>query len=224
MLTSTDGCALHGWWHPCERGEGAILICHGNAGNVSHRGDDLLRWAREVNVSALVFDYPGFGKSEGSPTEAGCYAAAEAAYAWLMDRGFSPERVLIYGESLGGGVAVELARRKEHRALVLVNTFTSMPDVAERLYPFLPIQPLMRNRFASLAKIGELKRPIFQAHGTADSLIPYAFAERLHAAAPEPKEFLSMPGNDHADPLSADFIPRLRAFLNATAPLAPQVR
>src|SRR5207248_5963463 len=129
---------------------------------------------QQLEMPVLIFDYPGYGRSEGSPSEAGCYAAAEAAYAWLVQtQQVPPGQIILYGGSLGGGVAVELARRQPHRALILVSTFTSIPDMAQQLYPWLPARWLVRNRFDSLAKIGQCTQPVFIAHGTADGLLPY---------------------------------------------------
>src|SRR5207249_2993433 len=136
---SAGGTALHGWYFAEPGADQVLLYCHGNAGNVSDCGQILLGFARACRSAALVFDYPGYGKSAGRPTEAGCYAAADAAYDWLVnEKKFPPGRVLLLGESLGGGVAVELARRREHRALVLLDTFTSLPDVGRFHYPWVP--------------------------------------------------------------------------------------
>jgi fermentation-respiration switch protein FrsA (DUF1100 family) len=213
-LTSADGTRIHGWWYPNEGADGALLYLHGNAGNLSHRGSSIAELRRELGVSVLIIDYPGFGRSGGRPSEAGCYAAADAAHEWLTrEQKIAPEKLLIYGASLGGGVAVDLASRREHRALILVKTFTSMPDVGQGLYPWLPVRWLMRNRYESLAKIGRCKRPVFVAHGTADELIPFAHGERLFAAANEPKRFLAMPGIDHNGGWSAGFLPALKGFL-----------
>jgi fermentation-respiration switch protein FrsA (DUF1100 family) len=213
-LWSADGNRIHAWWYPCDGATGAVLYCHGNAGNLSMRGTAVKQWLREMNESVLIFDYPGYGKSTGSPGEAGCYAAADAAYDWLThEQQIPPERILLFGKSLGGGVAADLASRRPHRALVLAKTFTSIPDVGQGLYPFLPVRLLMRNRFDTLAKLGKCHQPVFIAHGTADSLIPFAHAERLYAAANEPKGFLAMPGVGHNDAFPAEFWAALREFL-----------
>jgi uncharacterized protein len=215
-LTSADGTRLHAWWLPGP-GDGAVLHCHGNAGNLSHRGPSLPRWRHETGLSVLIIDYPGYGKCGGSPTEAGCYAAADAGYDWLVHTAkVAPQRIVLFGDSLGGGVATDLAARRPHRALVLVRTFTSLPDTAAAVYPWLPVRLLMRNRYDNLSKIARVPGPVFVAHGTADTLVPLAQGERLFAAAPEPKAFVRLEGADHNDPLGADFFAGLRRFLADT--------
>jgi fermentation-respiration switch protein FrsA (DUF1100 family) len=213
-LRSTDGTRIHAWWCPVEGSSGALLYCHGNAGNLSQRNGSVAGLQQVLKESVLIFDYPGYGKSEGRPSEAGCYAAADAAYAWLVEvQKIPPERILIYGGSLGGGVAVDLASRKPHRALILVKTFTTMPDVGGGLYPWLPVRWLMRNRFDNLAKIGKCTRPVFIAHGTTDRLVPYELGERLFVAANEPKYFYRMDGIDHDGPVPAAMFAALTRFL-----------
>lgn len=214
------GTKLHGWWIPPERPEdGAVLVCHGNGGNVTHRGRLAADLRRTLGAGVLVFDYPGYGKSEGKPTEAGCYAAGDAAFRWLKDVAkVPPNRVILLGESLGGGPAVELATRHDHRALVLVFTFTSLPAAAKVHYPWLPCRTLMRTRFDNLAKIGRCTRPVFIAHGTADEIIPFSHGEQLFAAANEPKEFLRMEGVTHNILLGDALCVPLAAFLRRYAP------
>src|SRR5262249_23071033 len=152
-LISQDGTRLHAWWCPRAGGLGTLLYCHGNAGNLSHRREAVRSWQEHLNQQVLIFDYPGYGRSAGSPNEEGCYRAADAAYHWLMrTQHVRPEDLLIYGGSLGGGVAVDLASRRPHRALVLVSSFTSLPDMAQTLYPWLPARWLVRTRFDSAAK------------------------------------------------------------------------
>lgn len=213
-LTSADGNRIHAWYLPCPGSDRAVLYCHGNAGNLSHRGVNLPRWQQALNAAVLIFDYPGYGKSSGSPSEAGCYAAADAAYDWLTQQAhIAPERIILYGGSLGGGVATDLASRRPHRALVLARTFTSLPDTAAHIYPWLPVRLLMRNRYDNLAKIGRCHRPVFIAHGTADSIVPFSLGQRLYVAANEPKRFLPLEGQDHNDPLPAEFYRAVRQFL-----------
>ncbi|HEX5272624.1 MAG TPA: alpha/beta hydrolase [Gemmataceae bacterium] len=219
-LRAADGTALHTWWCPPEGWQpeqGAVLFFHGTGGNISHCSRAMTRWQQgPLRQAVFLVDYPGYGRSEGRPSEAGCYAAADAAYDWLTgELGVPPRRVLIYGESLGGGVAVELAARREHRALILVKTFTSMPDMAASLFPWLPGRWLVRNRFDNLTRIGACRRPVFIAHGTADDLVPFAQGQRLFAAANEPKQFLPMEGLTHQDAPAPEFDEALARFLAA---------
>jgi fermentation-respiration switch protein FrsA (DUF1100 family) len=167
-----------------------------------------------LEEAVLIFDYPGFGQSEGTPSESGCYAAAETAYTWLTEvQQIPPEKIIIYGQSLGGGVAVELASRRPHRALVLERTFTSLPDVASARLPLLPAHMLMHNRFPSEEKIRRCRKPILIAQGDGDRLIPFSHGERLRAAAGGLAQVHVLHGLDHNDPLPADFYTALQAFL-----------
>lgn len=223
-VSTGEGERIHGLWFPEPKADGALLYCHGNGGNVSHRVGASLWLAKNLNKSVLAFDYPGFGKSEGRPTEAGCYAAADAAYDWLSAK-VPAERIVLFGKSLGGGVAVELATRRTHHALVLAKTFTSIPDVGQARFPWIPARWLMRNRFDNLAKIGRCPRPIFIMHGDCDSLIPFRQAEELFAAAPSPKRFFPIVGGVHDGSFPPDFLASLNDFLReidaAPAPVLP---
>jgi fermentation-respiration switch protein FrsA (DUF1100 family) len=216
-LTSAGGTRIHAWWAVppgWEPSRGAMLYCHGNAGNLSHRGEGLRRWLDQLGVAVLIFDYPGYGRAEGIPTEAGCYAAADAAYDWLTGTaGVAGEKVLLYGGSLGGAVAIDLAARRPHRALVLVSAFSSLADMARALFPWLPAGWLVRNQWDNLAKVRRSGGRVFIAHGTADRLVPFRQGERLFAAAPEPKAFFPMPGYDHNHTPGPDFYEALRRFL-----------
>lgn len=215
-LTSSDGTRIHAWWCPTQKSDQALLYCHGNAGNLSWRGGSIVKLRDIMGASVLIIDYPGYGKSEGSPSEEGCYRAADAAYDWLIGaKRIEPRKVTLYGASLGGGVIVDVASRREHRALVLVKTFTSLPDAAGSVFWWLPIptHALMSNRFDSLSKIGKCHRPTFIAHGTADTLIPFEQGEKLFNAANRPKQFMPMAGQNHNDPLTEEFFRTLKDFL-----------
>jgi fermentation-respiration switch protein FrsA (DUF1100 family) len=213
-----SGERVHGWWWPRAGAAGAVLYCHGNAGNLSHRGGGLARWADVIGGSILIFDYPGYGHSTGLPTEKNCYAAGEAARNWLVEEQNIPDgRILLVGASLGGAVATELAHGHGCRALVLVKAFTSIPDMAQAMFPWLPARYFVRHRFDNLSKLPQILRPVFITHGTTDGVIPFRLGERLFAAANEPKEFLALPGNDHNDKLPDALFTRLRRFLAAHA-------
>ena len=213
FLRSGNGHTIHARWVRHPKGDGAIIYCPGNAGNLEHRGGMVATVAGELGRSVLIFDYPGYGQSTGNPSEAGCYAAAEAAYDWLTKtEGVSPFGITIFGESLGGGVAVDLASRRPHQALVLVRTFTSLPDVAQARTS-VPVQWVMSNRFNSLDKIKKCERPIFIAYADKDRLMPVTHAHQLKAASHPRTELFLLQGLGHNDLPGPDFYAALRAFL-----------
>jgi uncharacterized protein len=215
-FTSPEGCVTHSWWLPRRPDAPVVLMCPGNAGNLSGRGQTLLKIADQLDSSVLIFDYPGYGKSEGKPNEPNLYIAGEGAVGWLRDeKGVPSERVVLYGESIGGGVATELAKRRRFRALVLVKTFTSLPDVAKRQHPWLPVHWLMSNRFDNRTKIPKVGCPVFVASATADRLVPFSHGETLFALAAGPKRFFRDEGSDHNNPLPSEFWTDLRDFLSS---------
>src|SRR5262249_43741555 len=156
-----------------------------NGNNLSGRGGNILRWKNALHRAVLIYDYPGYGRSTGKPTEAGCYAAADAAYDFLVEQQkVPPTEMILLGSSLGGAMAHDLAVRRDNRMLILINAFTSFPDMAQKTFPWLPARWLVRNRLDNLTKIKSCSSPIFITHGTADDLIPFSQGERLFAAAP----------------------------------------
>jgi fermentation-respiration switch protein FrsA (DUF1100 family) len=202
-LVAEDGVKLHGWFLPAAPAADprpAVLLCHGNAGNISYRLDRAQAMAARLGTDVLLFDYRGYGRSEGTPDEEGTYRDARAAYRWLRARGTPPERVVLMGESLGGAVALRLALEAEARALVLESSFTSVRDMARAHYAVLrPLHPFLRTRYDSLGAIGRLRMPVLVIHGDRDRVVPFEHGERLFAAAPAPKRFLRVPGAGHDD-------------------------
>lgn len=216
-LTSADGTKLHAWWHRTPKAQGALLFCHGNAGNLSHRQESVAELQHALGVSVLIFDYPGYGRSEGEPSEAGCYAAGDAAFDWLAQQ-VPAERIILFGESLGGGIATDLAARRPHAALVLDKAFTSIPDMAQYQYPWLPTRWLVRHQYNNLEKIPRCTGPVIIGHGDSDKLIPLSQGQSLYAAAPEPKLLVLMKGAGHNDGLTPEFLNSLAGFLKTHAP------
>lgn len=214
---SRRGDRIHAWWSKAKNWrpeQGAVLFCHGNGGNLSYRGRVLEHWTKEMGMAVLIFDYPGYGRSSGEPSEDGCYAAGDAAYDWLRQTAKVPaESIILYGGSLGGGIATDLAARLPHRALILVATFTSFPDMAQTRFPWLPGRWFVHNRYDNIGKLASCRGPVFVAHSPQDSLIPFWHGEHLYAAAPEPKRFFPMPNYHHNDLPIAEFYPVLRSFL-----------
>ncbi len=212
-FNASDGTQIHGWYLEHEQPRAVVLFAHGNGGNLSHR-EEILRLLRDrLHTSVLIFDYRGYGRSAGKPTETGVLGDARAARAWLAKRAnVAPENIVLMGESLGGAVAVDLAVDGA-RGLILENTLSNLPDVASHHYAWVPVRLLMRSRFDSVAKISRYHGPLLQVHGDADTIVPIAFSRRLFAAANEPKEWVEIPGGDHNDPRSPAFIRALDAFL-----------
>jgi len=216
---AADGTKLHGWYAPRENPRAVVLYCHGNAGNVTNRTEILRRLSQRTGVSVLIFDYRGYGRSEGKPSEAGVLADARAARAWLAQREGIPkdeeaEKIVMMGRSLGGAVAVDLAAADGARALVLESTFTSIPDMGTHIYPWLPVRMFVRTRLDSLSKIGSYEGPLLQSHGDGDSIVPFQLGEKLFQAANEPKEFIPFKGLDHNDYQPIEYYDKLSEFFD----------
>lgn len=197
QLSSADGTRLHAWYHCPEGARAAILLLHGNAGNLTHRSH-LLEPLLRLPVAVFLLDYRGYGRSAGEPSESGVYDDAQAAVAWLAAHGMPGERIVLYGESLGGAVAIETARRTRVAGLIVQSSFTSMPDMA-RSITGLPLGFVLRTRMDSIGKIGGVTAPKLFFHGEADELVPVAMGRKLFEAASEPKRFVSYPGVGHND-------------------------
>jgi len=212
---SSDGTKLHGWFLDHPNAKGVALICHGNGGNIASRGESLLVLHRRHQLAVMIFDYRGYGQSEGTPSESGVFADARAARKWLAKRKNIGEQDVVWmGRSLGGAVAVDLAAKDCAKGLVLASTFTSLPAVAAELMPALPAKWLMRQRFDSLEKIRDYHGPLLQTHGDADKLIPIELGKKLFDAAPGPKTFVTIPDAGHNDPPSQEYRQKLDLFLD----------
>ena len=221
-LPTQDGLHLYGWYvpQPAETSTpgdlGTVLLYfHGNAENISSLGYSLARW-NAAGFETLVIDYRGYGESEGQPSEEGTYLDALAAWEYLMKRGVPAERIVVWGRSLGGAVASWLASRHTPAALVLESTFTSAPDLAGDIYPWLPVRLLSRYRYSSIDRLPQVSCPVLIAHSPDDEIIPFQHAEELFAAANEPKRMFELHGghNDGADALRL-VLPTLKEILAA---------
>lgn len=211
---AADGTKLHGWYCPVEKPTAVVLIAHGNGGNLTFFGQRLALFQARWNMSAMVFDYRGYGRSEGKPTVEGVLQDARAAREFLADRErIDQTEVVLLGSSLGGAVVTRLASEKSPRGLVLESTFSSMREIAAMHYPKLAwIVP--RDRLDSVSAINKFDGPLLQCHGNADRVVPYTSGEKLFAAAKEPKTFLTLEGLDHNDPLPAEYHAKLHRFLS----------
>ncbi len=221
-LTAADGVRIHGWFLPHPSARGTLLFFHGNAGNIGDRLESLAIFHR-LGLNCLIIDYHGYGKSEGSPGEAQSYLDAEAAWEHLLQaRGFKPEEIVIFGRSLGGGVAAWLAARVKPAGLILESTFTSVPDMAAKVYPFFPVRLLARIRLDAKASLANVDAPVLVIHSAGDEIVPVAHGRALFDAASEPKRFLELRGG-HNDGFLVSreiYLAGLSAFLKEIFPAA----
>lgn len=198
-LHTRDGLDLVAWYAPPPTEDAPVLAYfHGNAGTIAQRAFKA-RLFIEAGHGILMPEYRGYGGNPGRPTEQGLYEDARAAVAWLAEAGIPAGRMILYGESLGTGVAVQMATETTTAGLILEAPFTSIPDVGAGIYPLFPVRLLARDRFDSLSKIGKLVAPLLLVHGHRDRVVPFRLGERLYHSAPEPKRALFLPQADHAN-------------------------
>ena len=197
-LELATGEQLHSWYAAASAGRPTLLLFHGNAGAVSHRAHRFADYMPH-GYGVFVLGYPGYGGSDGSPSEESFGAAAAAAYQFLLSRGIDPQDIVIYGESIGSGVAVRLAAQVSASALVLEAPMASAVDVASRHYPFLPVRLLLRDSYRSIDRIAAIDMPLLVIHGTNDAIIPIESGKLLFEAAVEPKQFAAIEGAGHND-------------------------
>jgi hypothetical protein len=196
FFKSPDGLRLNGWFIPGPKARYTVLFCHGNAGNISHRLERI-KFFNRLGCNMLIFDYRGYGKSEGAPSERGLYDDAGSAYAYLLSRGIPADTIISYGESLGGAVSVDLASRHPIAALILDSTFSSAKDMARRILPFIPYW-IFASRFDSTGKIRAIRVPKLIIHSLNDEIVPYEFSRALYEASAPPKEFLQVNGGHNS--------------------------
>ncbi len=198
---TADGLTLSGWFLPVRGATPpvTVLILNGNGGNRAYRAPLAQALVRH-GFQVLLMDYRGYGGNPGTPTEEGLAADARAARAYLVSRrDVDATRLVYFGESLGTGVAVRLAVEQPPATLILKSPFTSMDDIARHHYSLLPVRGFVKDRYASIERIGRLRAPLLIVAGDRDRIVPLAFSQRLYAAAPEPKRLVVIPGADHND-------------------------
>lgn len=220
-IEASDGVRLHGWFVPAGNPRGTLLFFHGNAGNVSHRLDSI-RLFHDLRLSVLILDYRGYGHSQGSPSEPGTRRDARAAWNYLVEeRDILPESIIVFGRSLGAAVAAELARERQPGALILESAFTSVPDVAQEAYWFLPARWLSRFEYATLDYVRQVSAPVLTIHSENDEIIPYHHGRTVFEAANEPKRFLTLRGGHNTGFIlsEAEYRRGIDSFLSEVAGL-----
>jgi fermentation-respiration switch protein FrsA (DUF1100 family) len=218
---TADGNQLHGWFFPKDGARATLLWCHGNAGNITDRLDNLAKLTK-LPVNIFIFDYRGYGRSQGSPDEKGIYLDAEAAYDYLTSRkDVEQDKIILFGRSLGGAVAVDLATKRPCAGLILESTFTSAKDMAKSAFGFIPVYWIIKTKLNSIDKISKIRVPILFLHGTEDRTVPIKLGRRLYEAANGLKEFYQIQGADHNDTYiigGQPYFDKLFEFIKQTGP------
>jgi len=208
-FNSSDGMQLSGWYIPAPsetggkksltapaKGSGfTVLFCHGNGGNMMHRLDSINIFYN-LGLNCFIFDYRGYGSSEGKPGEEGTYLDVRAAYEWLTEeKKMSPDNIIIFGRSLGGSIAAQLASKVKAKALVIESTFTSYVDIGRKFYPYMPVRWFARFSYRTIDYVKDVRCPVMVIHSRNDEVVPFEFGLELYEAANDPKEFIEIFGS-----------------------------
>ena len=212
-----DGVVLHGWYIPAKPCRAVFLFCHGNAGNISHRLDNVYR-LHELGLSVMIFDYRGYGLSEGRITERGFYQDAEAAYEIARQRADAAStKLVVFGRSLGGIAAVHIGAARPCSGMILESTFTDLAAMASVHFPVPFVGVTLGDRLSSLVKISRVTAPLLFFHGNHDEIVPFELGRRLYEAANQPKEFVTLDGAGHNDTYlvgGADYFRKVVSFID----------
>lgn len=193
-LKTDDGLKIAAWFVPCEKAIMTVLFCHGNGGNMTHRLDTI-NILNELGLNCLIFDYRGYGDSQGKPSENGTYLDAQAAWKWLTHKkGIKAEQIIIFGRSLGGSIAANLAARIIPAGLILESAFTSFPAIGAKYYPYLPVKLFAAFNYNTVESLKKINCPLLIMHSKRDEIVPYEFGPQIYEAANEPKEFVEIMG------------------------------
>lgn len=220
VTVSVDGCTTHGWYITVPESRGTVLYSHGNGGNISDRMEGIEVW-RGLGFDVLIYDYGGYGNSTGKASEQRCYKDVRTMWRWLTEeQGIPRDRILLFGRSLGGAVAADLAAEVTPGAVILESTFASAVALGKEAFPFLPVNLLLRHRFETKDKIGRISAPLLVVHSPGDDIVPYHHGEALFKMAPEPKTFLEISGshNDGYMESGEQYLRGLRDFLGPLFP------
>lgn len=223
FFTTRDGVQLNGWFVPHPDARSTLIWFHGNAGNISHRVENIKLLHDLVKVNIFIFDYRGYGRSDGRPSEEGTYLDGEAALELIRKKiGTDAEtKIILFGRSLGAAIAAEMATRFASQGLILESPFISIAEMARAMFPLLPIGSFLQTNYDVREKIKKLKVPLLVLHGERDEIVPFEHGKAVFDAAPEPKKFFAIPGAAHNDTYAiggATYFRELKQFIDVTGP------
>ena len=214
-INTQDGIELLSWYHNKNLNSyKTILFLHGNAGSLENRIHKINHF-KEMNVNFLLISWRGFSGNKGKPTEKGLYEDAKSAVAWLKSKGVNENNIIIYGESLGTGVATEIAQNKNFAGIILESPFTSMVDAGKNKYPYLPVRLLLKDKYESNKKIKNIKSPILIMHGKVDNLVPFDMGKKMYELANEPKYYYFSEYDDHMMEYNENLLFELKKFIHS---------
>ena len=215
VIKTSDGIELNSWYHNKNiTNYKTILFLHGNAGSLENRIHKINHF-KDMNINFLLVSWRGFNGNEGSPTEQGLYEDARSAVRWLKSKGVVEKNIIIYGESLGTGVAIEIAQHKNYAGIILESPFTSMVDMGKKYYPFFPVRLLLIDKFESHKKIINISSPLLVMHGKVDKIVPYKMGRKIHELANEPKFFYAQEYGDHMVEYDEKLLLALEKFIKS---------
>ncbi len=213
VFQSSDGLKLTGWYVPAENSKLTVLFCHGNGGNMMHRLDSI-NILYNLGLNCFIFDYRGYGKSDGKPSEEGTYLDARAAYEWLTDvKKVSPNNIIIFGRSLGGTIAAQLVSKVEAKSLIVESAFTSYTDIGKKFYPYMPVRWFARFSYNTIDYIKAVHCPVMIIHSRNDEVVPFEFGLELYETSNEPNKFVEIFGS-HNDGFLVSSETYKKAWLN----------
>ena len=213
VIKTSDGIELNSWYHNKNiTNYKTILFLHGNAGSLENRIHKINHF-KDMNINFLIIAWRGFSGNAGKPTEKGLYEDAESAVNWLKSKGVNEKDIIIYGESLGTGVAVEIAQNKKFAGIILESPFTSMIAAGKDKYPFLPVRILLKDKYESEKKIKNIKIPILVMHGEADKIVPFYMGKKIYELANKPKYYYFSEYDDHMLEYNKKLLNALKNFI-----------
>jgi len=195
IFKAADGLQLTGWYIPAENSNRTVLFCHGNGGNMMHRLDSI-NFFHNLGLNCFIFDYRGYGSSQGKPNEEGTYLDAKAAHKWMTEeKKISPDNIIVFGRSLGGSIAAQLTSKTQAKALIIESAFTSYVDIGSKFYPYMPVRWFASFSYRTIDYIKDVHCPVMIIHSRNDEVVPFEFGLQLYEAANEPKEFVEIFGS-----------------------------